>query len=176
MSAPNAFDSLPPAPDDLWPRISSVTPSAESLVSQVFPASLPEAAGILGRAVHMEMQSSGEYAAKAAMPPANMRPHELHLRRVELRFHSHLHAEGASRLLNSYAVVRSQVAKREPCSLPSPDDLRMAATRTYRMAVRDELAVQQQIRALKGELPGFNDELFGQLKMKTAGHGAKHHR
>jgi hypothetical protein len=170
------FESLPPAPDNLWPKISPRSPSNQSLLSEMLPASLLDVAGVVGRAVHLEMQSSGEYAAKAAMPTGRLRPHEIHLRRVELQFHSRLHAESAARLLNFYQVVHDQALGQGAASLPTPGQLKEAATRTYRMGLRDELALQHQIQVLKVEKPGFNDELFGQLKKNAFGHGAKHHR
>ena len=173
----NPFESLPPAPDDLWPKVSAVNLFGQSqLLSEAFPAPLSQVAGILGRAVHLEMQSSGEYAAKAVMPPLNLRPHEAHLRGVELRFHGRLHAETAARLLHSYGIIHPQLLRQGPSPLPTPAQLKEAATRTYRMAIRDELTLQHQIEALKVEKPGFNDELFGQLKNKALGQGAKHHR
>jgi hypothetical protein len=163
----NPFESLPPAPDDLWPKVSALNPSVPSqLISEAFPAPLSQVTGILGRAVHLEMQSSGEYAAKAVMPPLNLRPHEAHVRGIELRFHGRLHAETAARLLHSYGIIHPEVLRQGPSSLPTPAQLKESATRTYR----------HQIEALKVEQPGFNDELFGQLKNKTLGQGAKYHR
>jgi hypothetical protein len=105
-----------------------------------------------------------------------MQPHEAHLRAVELRFHSRLHAEAAARLLRFYESIRTGMARQGLVNLPSPGQLKEAATRTYQVAVRDETALQNQILALKGSNPGFNDELYGQLKKKVPGHGLKLHR
>jgi hypothetical protein len=172
----NPFDLLPPAPDDLWPQVSSLKPARLSLATEAFPAPLSDVAEILGRAVHLEMQSSGEYAAKAAMPPVNLPLYQAHLRGVELRFHARRHAESAARLLHLYGAIHAETDRQKPSSLPAPTQLKEAATRTYRMAVRDEIALQYQIRVLKGEQPSFNDELYGQLKTKLPGHGAKFQR
>jgi hypothetical protein len=170
------FDSLPPAPPDLWPKASATIPSVPMLASEALPASLSDVVGVLGRAVHQEMQSSGEYAAKATVAPGSLRPHEAHLRGVELRFHSRLHAESAARLLHFYDALHGEVTQQGPSSLPSAAQLKDAATRTYRRAFRDEAALQQEIQVLKGEQPGFSDELYSQLKKKALGQGAKHHR
>jgi hypothetical protein len=172
------FESLPPAPDDLWPKAPGKNPSVQSqLLSEVFPAPLANVAGTLGRAVHQEIQSTGEYAAKAVMAPSNRRPHEAHLRGVELRFHSRLHAETAAQLLHSYGVVHGEVTRKGAFSLPSPAQLKAAATRTYRTALRDEISLQQQIQVLKTEQPGFDDELYAQLIRKNVpSHGAKFNR
>jgi hypothetical protein len=173
----HAFESLPPAPDDLWPKVAAPNPSVQSqLQSEVFPAPLAEAAGILGRAVHLEMQAAGEYAAKTVMPPPSMRPHEVHLRAAELRFHHRLHTESAARLLRIYSFVHADVVYRGSSSIPTPAQLKAAATRTYRMAVRDELKLEHQIETLRVEKPVFNDQLFGLLKNKSAGTAAKYHR
>ena len=172
----NPFESLPPAPDDLWPKVSSTNPSTQALASEAFPASLADMAGILDRGIHREMQSSGECAARAVMPPANLPSHQAHLRGVELRFQARLHAESAAHLLHFYEELHTEAVRQRPVSLPSPAQVKDAATRTYRIAIRDELTLQHQIDALNVKKPGFNDELFGQLKKKALGHGAKHHR
>jgi hypothetical protein len=172
----NPFESLPPAPDDLWPKVSSSHPSTEALASERFPTSLADMAGILDRRIHREMQSSGECAAKAVMPPANLPPRQSHLHGVEQRFHARFHAESAARLLHFYTVLHTEAVRQRPVSLPSPSQLKDAATRTYQIAVRDELTLQHQIEVLKVENPGFNDELFGQLKNKALGQSAKHRR
>lgn len=176
MSDHNAFDSLPPAPDDLWPKVSSGSPLAQSLASEAFPASLLQVAGILGRAVQLEMQSAGEHAGQAVMTPATLPLHQAHLRRVELRFYSRLGTESAARLLQSYEKVHAQIVRDGPSSLPTPAQLKEAATRTYRKALRDEVALQIEINTLKAKQPGFNDELYSQLKHQGHGHSAKHHR
>jgi len=167
------FESLPPVPDDLWPRVPSPNSSAQALPSEAFPASMPGVAGILGRAVHAEMRSAGEYAARAVLTAVYMRPHELHLRAVELRFHSRFHAESAARLLQSYRMVRGELSAKEALLLPSSDQLKTAATRSYRVAMKNEIVLQHEIEVLKAEQPGFNDELFCQLKKKVPGQGTK---
>jgi len=176
MSDTNAFDSLPPAPDDLWPKVSSGSPLAQSLASEVFPASLQHAAGILGRAVQSEMYNAGIFAAQAVMTPADMPLYQVHLRGAEMRFYSRLSTESAARLLHSYEKVHAQILRDGPSSLPTARQLKESATRTYRKSLRDETALQTEINTLKANQPGFNDELYSQLKHQGLGHGAKHHR
>lgn len=174
MSAPDAFDSLPPAPDDLWPKVSSGSPLAQSLASEVFPASLQHVAGILGRAVQSEMHNAGIFAAQAVMAPADMPLYQVHLRGVELRFYSRLGTESAARLLRSYETVHAQLLRDGPSPFPTPRQLKEAATRTYRKALRDETALQTEINTLKTQQPGFNDELYSELKHQ--GHSPKRRR
>jgi hypothetical protein len=165
----NPFESLPPVPDDLWPKVPPLKPTDRPLMEENFPVSLEEMAGILGRGVHLEMQSSGEYAVKAAVTPADLSPEQVKLRRVELKFHSRMRAESAAKLLHLYQAVHEE-STQLGATLPSPAQLKEAATKSYQTGYRDEMSVQRQIQALKGE-PGFNDELYNQVKKKPPGEG-----
>jgi hypothetical protein len=170
----NPFESLPPVPDDLWPKVPPLNAMDRPLGDENFPVSLPDMAGILGRGVHLEMESAGEYAAKAAITPSDLPPDRVKLRGVELRFHSRLRAESAARLLNLYQAVYKEAAQQPGTApLPAPAQLKEAATKSYQTGFRDEMSVQRQIQALKGEQPGFNDELYSHLKKKPPGEGPK---
>ena len=173
----NPFDSLPPAPDDLWPKVSAQVPPHSIWGKENYPVRLLNMGEILGRAVHSEMQTAGEYAGKATVAPADLLPSQLKVRRSELTFHSRWRAESAARLLHFYQAVYAEATQNDaPTILPSPAQLKEAATKSYRMGLRDEISVQQQIQALKGEQPGFNDELYSHLIKKAPAEGAKIHR
>ena len=172
----NPFESLPPVPDDLWPRVPPLKPLDHPLGDESFPASLSDMVGILGRAVHLEMGNAGEYAARAAVIPSDMSPTRARLRGIELRFHSRLRAESAARLLHLYQAVHTKEKLHGTFILPTPAQLKEAATRSYQIGFRDEMSVQRQIQTLKGEQPGFNDELYSHLKKKPPGEGPKFQR
>lgn len=142
----NAFtDSLPPIPEDLWPKLLP-EPRETNLADDAWPLTLIQLGEILVRSVQREMETCGEYAARAELAPTKERS-------LQLTIHAHMRADAAARLLLTYEEAYPQAMAAGAQSLPTPAQLKIEATSSYRIARREEELNQVLLQAVKGDLP-----------------------
>jgi hypothetical protein len=153
--------SLPPAPDNLWPKVTLFKTKTRLFSDEDLPVSLEDLGHVLARCIHREMQGSGECAARAEMAAP-----EPPLLRLELRFYARVRAEAAARLLAVYQEVYEELASLGSPTLPSPVLVKEEATTSYRLGLHEERLNQLLLQALKGELPHSKEQLYGFILKK----------
>lgn len=158
--------SLPEAPADLWPEVTPLRTGPAPLPEDLFPVSLDEISRTVAWTVHREMRGAGEGAA--AREAAGQTPA---LHRAELRFHSKIRTDAAARALELYRAVHQGLTPGIKASHPSPEDLRAAATISYRIGLHDGRMTEERARLLHPDRGAFNDALYEQLRRKPPGRG-----
>jgi hypothetical protein len=127
-------ESLPPAPDDLWPKVLAVTgkrPAGRMVTLEIPGFSERPLLSALSRAIHLEMRAAGEWAARLDSASAKDLPW--------FREYSRHGAEEAARLLAIYAALHGCASYLGALDL-SPEALKASASRSYAAALRHEQA------------------------------------
>ena len=121
--------SLPPIPADLWPKVSLVTsyrPTDGRLTLEIPGLSEGPLLTALSRAIHLEMRSAGEWAARIGEPREKGIPGPTDFRRLD--------TENAARLLAIYTAVHGCASYLSAFDL-SPEALKTFASRSYTNAL-----------------------------------------
>ncbi len=146
----SASDPLPPAPDHLWVDV----PPERPFALDELPAPAADVAGVLARVVTLEMYGAGQAEARAEAALDQEGPLG-----KELIFHSRIRAETASRALNVYRDLHSQIPPPEREAVLSPDDLQASATDGYRAGLRNERERRTQGSYRGAQVPDFPERL-----------------
>ena len=128
------LDPLPPAPANLWPKVSPVTsyrPTGGRLTLEIPGLSEGPLLTTLARAIHDDMRAVGKWAARAGEP----RDRSL----LSAKEFSRVRAENAARLLAIYAALYGS-ANYIGLSDLSPEALKASASRSYATAFHDARA------------------------------------
>jgi hypothetical protein len=139
---------LPPLPPDLWPHTHPAggsRPQGRMLALEIPGMSESLLLGVLARAIHHEMRTAGEWAARIASEADKDFPSAKDFARFR--------AENAARLLTLYAALFAS-SQYVSTSDITPEALKAAASKSYQFALRDERAKQQTFS------PGYNHAVY----------------